>query len=202
MKKLFLMAAVATTAFVLSGCGGGGDERLTTNQVATSDMLTPINAANGQTITNAVSGTNFNFPNGVPDFGTAAETDVILARGATLGTTTQPNTFAVGVTSAGQTASGNLTFASCIFTVTASTFPAGSPLANGRVITITGCNLRANTNGEPADNVARTRLIFLQLNAVISLGSPAQVSVNSAGSVTINGTANVGTVSVSGITGA
>ncbi|MEJ8838465.1 hypothetical protein [Ramlibacter sp. AN1133] len=199
IKKQFLLAAVLSFAFALTGCGGGGGGEVLQ---ATSDTTVDINQDSGPATTAAVRGSGFNFPTGVPDFGTSGSTTVTFtaASGGSSSLSTGSNISGFSVTSGGQTATGNVNFGSCIFTVTNSTFPTGSPLAEGRDITINPCRLFINTLGIPADAQARPRIVRLILRLVTSANVTLQVSINAQGTVFIN-QIPVGSVPVAELTG-
>ena len=185
MKKLFLLAAVCSFAFALTACGGGGGSGEVLQ--ATSDTTIPIDANSGNNVASAVRGTSFNFPSGVPDFGTSGSTTVTFTAAPSssqLATSEGAQGFAV--TSGGQTATGTLQFGSCIFSVSNSTFPTGSPLATGNQFTINPCSLFVQSNGLPADSQARPRIIRLILRLLSSGNVLANVSVNPQGTLFIN----------------
>src|SRR4051794_12317801 len=121
-KKLGLGLISLVAASVLVACGGGHEASL----AASSDVTAPVNTGSVA----AVVGQGFTFNSGVTKFGTASPTTVTL---------NSASTFSVASTEG--TASGNLAFGSCIFTVTTSTFPAGSPLAVGQVVTVHPCSI-------------------------------------------------------------
>jgi len=206
MKKQFLFAALLSFAFALTGCGGGdGGEILQ----ATRDTTVPINQDSGPATTAAVRGAAFNFPTGVPAFGTTGPTTVTFtaASGTASGLATTSNASGFTITSGGLTATGTVNFGpagsssgSCIFTVQNSNFPDTSPLALGRDVTTTNCALFINTAGLPADNQARPRAVRLILNGRSSVNVILQVSVNSQGTVFIN-QIPVGSVPVAELTG-
>ena len=195
-KKRFLLAAICSVAFALTACGGGGND---TPLQSASDLSLDVNPTTGANAVGAVSNSSFTFAGGVPDFGTTGSTTVTLASDSFV----QPGAAAAPgftVASGGQSASGSLTFGSCIFTVTDSTFTSG-PLVKGARIVINPCQLRVNAAGLPADSAARSRSIFLILRAAVSAGVPLQVSINGGGQVTINGRI-LGTVTLQPATGA
>lgn len=185
MKKQFLLAAVFSFAFALTGCGGGGGGEVLQ---ASRDTTVSIDAATGPATTAAVRNVAFNFPSGVPAFSTAGPTTVTFtaASGTTssLGTTSDATGFIV--TSGGQTATGTVNFGSCIFGVQNSTFPDGSPLATGSEVTVSPCALFINTAGEPADSQARQRIVRLILGSVSSSNVLLAVSVDPQGTVFVN----------------
>ena len=196
MKSLWKWAAVSSATALLVACGGGGG--------GSSDG--PISVANGDT-TVAVNGTtgpnavqamaqSITFPNGVPDFGTTASTTLGISA-TPLGT--PPPSFTI--TSAGSTASGDLTFGSCIFTVKSSTFAAGSKLAPGAKITISNCSIVLSTNGVPATGVGASVSAALTLNTVTSNPYKVTVVISPTGTVQVNGL-TVNTIKVSSLTGA
>jgi hypothetical protein len=199
MKKQFLFAAFLSVAFALTGCGGGGGGEILQ---ATRDTTVEINKDTGAATTAALRGTSFNFPTGVPEFGTTGPTTVTFtaASGTASGLATTSNASGFTITSGGQTASGTMTFGSCIFSVQNSTFPTGSPLAEGRDVIINRCQVFINTEGLPADGQARPRIVRLVLNGRFSINLILQVAVNQQGTVFINGIP-VGSVPVAELTG-
>jgi hypothetical protein len=181
IKSFVVLAAAAT----LVACGGGGGDSPAT--VGASDLSAPATAANVP----AVAGTQFSFPGGVPSFGTTAATNVTFT-----GTAAAP-TFAVA--SGGATATGNLGFGSCIFTVTQSTFAASSPLATGKTVTVNPCNINVGARGVQANSQAAQSSVALLLGAAASAGVPVTIQVNPGGQLTINGV-SVGTVTLAPVT--
>lgn len=194
MKSLWKWAAVssATALLVACGGGGGGDGPIS---VANGDAQVAVNSTTGPNAVQAMA-TSITFPNGVPDFGTTGST--------TLGVTatplgSPPPSFTV--TSGGSTASGDLTFGSCIFTVKSSTFAAGSKLATGAKITISNCTILLSTNGVPATGVGVSVNATLTLNTVTSNPYKVTVVITPTGLVQVNGL-TVFTIKVSPLTGA
>jgi hypothetical protein len=188
MKKQVLLIAALFGAALLAACGGGGGSSIFG---ASTDLAISADRTQGPVMAQAISGETFAF-SAVPDFGTQVTTTVTVAA-----TSTTP-TFSI--VSLNQTASGPLDFGSCIFRITASTFPAGSALAVGQVITISRCRLTVRTRGTPADGAAYERAGTLTLNNVDSTDTSITVTVNSSGQVTLNGKP-AGTVPVADLTG-
>src|SRR6185369_326091 len=153
-KTLKLVLALLASAF-LAACGGSDEPA----QVAAADA----SLAASPTTTAAVANTPFAFPSGVASFGTTATTTVAFTSTAT--------TPAFSIASGGNTATGTTTFGSCIFAVTSSTFPAGSRLAVGQIVTVNPCNINLNTQGQSANGVASTRSVALLLGAAVSSGT-------------------------------
>ncbi|MBC5765342.1 hypothetical protein [Ramlibacter albus] len=186
MKKLLgLIVAVGASALLYACGGSGGDQPL---GVASNTTL-----ATNSTVAAAVVATPFSFPSGVPALGTTAATTVTFTS-----TSTAP---AFNISEAGgRTATGTTSFGSCIFAVTASTFPAGHPLALGQTVTVNPCNLSVGTTGAVANGVATSRSIALLLGAAASSGQSATVNVNPGGQLTLNGQ-SVGQVTLTPVSG-
>jgi hypothetical protein len=193
MKTHFLLAALLGGVTFLAACGGGGGGD--TAQLAASDAVVNVGAANGRTTFRALQNEAFVFPNGVAAFGTTSATTVAVtppaAAGASSGFT---------VTNGGQTASGVMQFGSCDFRITSSTF-AGSVMVVGETIEVTNCSLRIDTSGQAGDGVAVDVLVFLILNTSTSNGTLMSVSIDGNGRVFVNGQL-VGTVTLGAVTGA
>lgn len=186
MKKLITTLAALCMAATLTACGGGGGS---TAQVASSDTAVAMNATTGQAVASSVTGKAFTFSSGVPDFGTT---------GATTVTFDTSNSFQVA--SGGNTASGTLTFGSCHFNVTSSTFTSGV-LVQGNTITVPNCELLVATNGLPADGTEHTRSVQLKLDGATSATVTVTVTVLSTGRVLVN-SITIGTVTLTAVTGA
>jgi hypothetical protein len=181
MKKLTLATVFAASTF-LAACGGGDDN---TELVATADVSAPVSALNVA----AAANEPFTFSTGVGAFGTTTPTTV------TLDSTT---TFTVSSTQG--TANGDLSFGSCIFTVTSSTFLPGSPLASGGRVEVQPCNLSIDTSGLRASQNAVARAVSFVLGGNASQAKNLQVDIGENGVVTVNGKA-VATVTLVPTTG-
>ena len=186
-KALQVLLAVAAVVG-LSACGGGGGNDAPP-AVAVADTTVGVSP----TVTGAMVSTVFSFPSGLASFGSTSATTV------TFNDTCPIPAFTV--TSGGNTAIGATTFGSCIFKIASSTFPAPSPLAEGKTLTINPCNININTRGQVANGVGQSRSVALVLGAAASSGASVTVSVTPSGQVTLNG-ATVGTVALSDGTGA
>lgn len=185
MKKLLgLIVAVGASA-LLYACGGDSNDQPL--GVASNTTL-----STNSTVAAAVVAVPFSFPTGVPDFGTTAATTLTFTS-----TSTAP---AFSIASGGATATGTTSFGSCLFAVQASTFPAGSKLAVGQVITVNPCNVNVQTAGQQANGVGATRSVALVLGTAVASGQSITVSVNPGGQLTLNGT-SVGQVTLVPITG-
>ena len=186
MKKLIPILAALTMAAALTACGGGGGS---TAQVAASNTTIAMDASNGQTVTSAVTGKTFNFGSGVSDFGTTGATAVSF--GAS-------NSFQV--VSGSNSASGTMSFGSCHFKVTSSTFTSG-PLVNGNTVTVTNCQLLVLTKGQPADSSQLSQQAELVLDGAASATVTVTVQIINDGRILINNV-TVGTVTLTPVTGA
>jgi hypothetical protein len=122
--------AVVAVAAGLVACGGSRSAA----PFFTSDTTVNATAA----AYSGMTGT-YTFGSGVAAFGTTTTTDVAFG-----GTPAAP-TFTIG--SGGATASGDLAFGSCIFTVKSSSFAPPHPLAAGQTITINPCTVNYATAG-------------------------------------------------------
>lgn len=193
MKKLFLLAAVLTSATLLASCGGGdGDAVL----VAAADARLTADADSGRPLFTALANESFTFPGGVAEFGTTgAATTVSVQQPAAAGRNPR-----FTISSGGQTASGTMAFGSCFFRVTASTFAPPSPLVDGAVIEITNCGVQLDTAGQHANGVAVESSAVLFLNNANSTGTSVTVGINPGGRITLNGRI-VGEVTLTPITG-
>ena len=175
MKKANLKWILAATvsAAMLAACGGGSDVVPATT--ATSTSITAANAA-------ALAGTPYIFDSGVTQFGTTSSTSLTVAGSGAA------TTFAIA--SAGKTASGVMSFGSCIFTVTKSDFPLTDPLGLGKVITINPCAITINSTGYPVG----TQSIPTTLTLGTLVSSPNSKTVT----VSVGGQNVIGTVVVTG----
>ena len=185
-NKLFFTVLVSAA---LAACGGGGDSTPVTTTTSTSNTTAAVTASTAAAVVNQP----FTFESGVPDFGTTAPT--------TLQFTSATATPAFAISSGGFSASGATTFGSCIFTITSSTFPAGSKLAVGQSVRVNPCSLNAATSGGNANGSASDREVKFVLGTLNSNGKNLPVVINANGSVVINGI-TIGTVTISVVTGA
>lgn len=187
MNKTAKLLFSVVTAVVVAGCGSGGDEPA---PVLVAPATVALAAA--PTTVAAVEDIPFTFPSGVAELGTTGTTTVAFTD-----TSTTP---AFSIASGGNTATGTTQFGSCIFVVTASTFPAGSRLALGNTVVVNPCNINVNTAGQQATGVSATRSVALLLGSAASAGASITVAVNPGGQLTLNGV-SVGTVTLTPVTG-
>ena len=176
----------------LVGCGGGGEDAVSTLPIVAGANLTaaPITAANAAALAPAGA---FTFPTGFS--GTTGAGAVVLPANTTVALPTA-TTFSI-TSGAGGTATGTTTFGSCIFNVTASTVPGiVAPIA----ITVNPCTLTVNVQGDVV-GTTNTDAATLTLGGNSSNSVNVSVTVGADGSVVISGT-QVGTVAVVFGTGA
>jgi hypothetical protein len=171
--------AVVAVAAGLVACGGGSRSAAPFYS-SNSTVNATVAAYSG------ITGT-YTFPAGVTGFGTTTTTDVAFG-----GTPAAP-TFTIG--SGGLSASGVLSFGSCIFTVTASSYPTGHPLALGQVVTINPCSITLQTSGQSYSTGAANIPVNLTLGTVNSNARTATFTVSPTGTIP------VGTVTVTPATG-
>jgi hypothetical protein len=139
-------------------------------------------------VASSLAGKSFSFANGVADFGTTGPTTVTFG---------SSNTFQVA--SGSDTAGGTLTFGSCHFKVTSSTFT--GPLANGSTVTVSSCQLLLPTKGVPADGAEHTVQAELILDGVVSLPVAVTVVITFDGRVLVSNIV-IGNVTLTPVTGA
>jgi hypothetical protein len=196
MKRFKGVVAAACAAVILAACGGGGDSG---TPVASANTSAVINASTGATLVQGLSGVAMGFNSGVADFGTTGTATTVQLNGGAA------PTFAVSA--GGNTASGDLGFGSCIFTIKNSTFPASHPLATGKKITVSPCTISIATANQTATGTPIDTPVSLVLGSTKSEEKKLPITISSSGSVVITnpitGTTTImGTVSVSAVTGA
>ncbi|MCC2674910.1 MAG: hypothetical protein K0Q43_1221 [Ramlibacter sp.] len=156
MKRMFLLAAILSSATFLVSCGGGGGGEESTT-VATEDLQVRVDPTNGESLFTALEGESFVYEGGVPTFETATDTQVdIVGPGAN-----QQN-LGFRIASGGDTATGALEFGSCIFRILGSTYR--TKLTVGTSIKVRDCDIIVNTTGKLADGEARRVPVTVVLN--------------------------------------
>ena len=185
-NKLFFTVLVSAA---LAACGGGDTSAPISTSIATTNTAAAVTAMTAAAVVNQP----FTFAAGLPaDFGTTSSTDVAF--------TSTDNSPTFAIRSGGATATGTTTFGSCIFAITASTFPAGSKLAVGQVVRVNPCQLNVATSGGNANGSASNREVIFVLGSVNSNGKNLPTAINADGSVVLNGV-TIGTVRISVVTG-
>lgn len=189
----FALAGLAVCGSVLlAGCGGGGggDD---SSPVAQEDLTVKIDPTTGRNTMASILGQNFEFANGIPALGTTGNTSLKFT-----GNAAKPD---FAITSGANSASGSVTYGSCIFTTSQSTFAAGHPLAVGQVSIVSDCWLKAFVVGRLADAITFDADVAFGLNGVFSklIKMPTYIRPN--GMVFVNGV-GIGSVPVVTPTGA
>jgi hypothetical protein len=193
-NKVFLACLVLSGSALLSACGGSSDSAaVPPPQVATTSTAAVITSATGATVISSVLDKTFDFTTGVPSFGTTSATSLKLS-----GTGATPS---FAISSAEGTASGAMTYGSCIFTVTQSTFAAGHPLALSNSFAVSPCSLTVGTAGVKADGSPYPTTVTLVLGTINSNPISVTVSISSTGVVTVNNF-TIGTTTLVAATGA
>jgi hypothetical protein len=169
IKSMKLVLAVSAAA-ALVACGGTDPV-----VVASANVVAPATAATAA----AIVGQTFSFPAGVTELGTTAATTLAVSGTASAQSAT--------IASAGQTATGPMTYGSCVLTITTSTFPASSPLGLGKTLIINPCNITVATAGATANGGSSNRNASLVLGTSTSSPLLIPVVLNTNGSVSVGG---------------
>lgn len=80
-----------------------------------------------------------------------------------------------------------MSFGSCVFVVSNSTFPAGHPMAVGATVTVNPCNIQTNTQRAAANGVQISAPVAMILGQATSTGSTVTVGVSASGQLLFNG---------------
>jgi hypothetical protein len=185
-KRAVSAAVVVCVSAALSGCFWDSSDDGAA--VATANLTVPAAASSLAAVVN----TAYTFP-AVTEFGTTSATTV------TFSSATATPSFSIS--SAEGTASGATTFGSCIFTVTASTFPSTSPLALGKVVTVHPCELQVLTAGVVVGATSASLGTRFILGQTPSSSVFLAATLDANGQLTI-GNVSLGTVPVAAATGA
>lgn len=186
-KTKYLLACLAAATLV--ACGGGGDD---VTLAAADAAPIAVNKDTGAVAAQALNAKPINFASGVTAFGTTGT--------ATTLTVTAGSTPGFNISAGGQTATGDLTFGSCIFTVTASDFVAPHALAVGSVVTVSDCKIDLNTAGVAANGGSTSVEVVVSLNGETSAPVTTTVVVQANGDILVGGT-KITSTSVSQVTG-
>ena len=183
----FKFALVASAAAALIACGGGSSTPAA--QVAANNLTATVTPTTGAALTKAFSGETFTFPSGVSALGTTGSTTVKITDAAT-------PTFVV--TAPGGSYSGNLSYGSCIFTITQVT----GTLTNrvGQVFTINPCTFTVNTAGAITGATRSTGVTWTLGQATSGIFN-FPVTLNADGTAVVNAS-SLGTVTLVASTGA
>ncbi len=169
----FKFALVASATAALMACGGGSTTE-PANKVATTDASVNVGTANGPAVAATLSGETFSFPSGIAGFGTTAATTLKITAGS-------PATFEMK--SGADTATGTLTFGSCILTIVTGS---GNVFVPGTTVSDSACNILIGTRGVVANGTASNRTVTLTLGS--SRGTvTVPVTLNPDGTVLVKG---------------
>jgi hypothetical protein len=188
--SLLLKGLFATFAAALLVACGSSDAPAPAAplQYASSNLTVPVTAANAAALANLP----FVFPNGVPEFGTTGTTTVTLTD-----TSTTP---AFSIVTPNGTATGVMTFGSCIFRVTATTIRAGSIFTTaGDTITIPDCKASLQVIGQPANGSSFQGRVSFDLNGRPGI-SQSSFRIGTDGTL-FNGGFTLGRVTLAFVTG-
>lgn len=171
---------LALSVVALAACGGLDSPPV---PVASSPLVVTASPTTAATSTALLQAAPVTFPTGVPALGTTATTAVTVSKStatATLpsgGSVTGP---VMAVSSAGASATGVLTFGSCVFTVTASNFTSG-PMAPPlpRQVVISPCQTSAGLQNVPADGASRPVPLTVTFGTVTSTATTVQATIAS-----------------------
>ncbi len=198
LNKISLAALVLGGAMLLTACGGGNDSPLRPVSVVTTPTTAAFTASTGAAVMGGVLAASaepisFSFASGVPAFGTTGPTTMAVS-----GSGAAPS---FGISSAEGSASGGMTFASCHFLITTSTYLPTHPLAQGKTVVVDPCSISIDTAGKTADGSAAPTGVNFVLGTTISKPVLLPVSISSTGTVTVGGVP-VATATVATSTGA
>jgi hypothetical protein len=194
------LALAAVFAASLAACGGGsGTPTVAAVSAPVTVGVQPSTAAAAtavlanQTFTFANTATLTNGVNGATDIPfTKLAFTTATATGAVPFTLTQAN---------GVSMKGEMTFGSCIFTVTEQ--PVGTKLATPLVYTIptAQCQVKVDTTNAAADGVAKNRNVTFTITSAASSNTAVLVTIAADGKISVGGVV-VGTGNVVQVTGA
>ncbi len=179
--------ALGALALALAACGRDSTAPV---QIATQNVTTTFNGSAAQ----AIAGRAISIPGAAGLVAPAAPNqNLSLTFGGTPTATTAQATIttASGATTGSFTA--NVTFGSCLFTITSVTGNLG--LTVGQQIRVNPCSLNINTAGQQVGTTANS-IATVSFGNFRSAPLPVQVQVNENGSVTVNNQ-TVGTVPIS-----
>ena len=188
VSKLVLSMVMVSA---LAACGGS-DSPLPTIAVSGKDEVVALNPATGAATIAAVVDKTFTFA-AVPTLATTSPTALKFTGGGA--------TPSFAITSPEGSATGAMGFGSCIFRVATSSYPASHPLAAGKTVTITPCELSLDTSGAPANGVSNQTTASFKLGNLVSAGIPLPVTISANGVISVGGVVLPITADVDTITG-
>ncbi len=193
-SRSILAAAALALAVVSSAC-----KKDTTAPLQMAATNTSLNM--NSTITSVVAGKAFSFPGGAGALSSeVANQNLALTFAGTAAAPTASMTITSPTGGAVGSFSADVTFGSCIFKITASTFTGTSALAQGKTITVDPCKFEAITAGKVANGTASAVNTALLLGNFLSGFTPLTISIGPSGTITINGV-GIGTVALTPVSG-
>lgn len=204
-SKHIAAGLLVISAAALVACGSSDSAPA---PVVASNLVVSASPATAATTTAVLQSSPISFPSGVPALGTTAATTLTVATtNATValpggGSVTGPS---ISLSSGGQTATGVLSYGSCVFTVTSSTLTSGpfsppfSPPAPARQVVVTDCTLTVATANVPATGTPTATPATLRIGAANSAPIPLLGTV-ATGTNTLTLTNPAGQPVVSGVT--
>jgi hypothetical protein len=196
LNKISLAAFVLGGSVLLSACGGGNDSPLRPTTIANNDLTVAVTKDTVQ----AALGKSVTFTSGISDLGTTIPTTLTLS-GSDLA---KPD---LSIKSGTFEAKGKMTYGSCIFTITESSYvpsAAFPKLQVGQTTEIKPCDFKLATSGLTGNGSSSEIPMIFVLGSNISGSVPLIGIINSTGpssvTVSVNGVV-VGTVSGTSSTG-
>ena len=193
LNKISLAALALGGSMLLSACGGGNDSPLRPISTANADLTVAVT----QSTVQAALGKSVTFTSGISGLGTTTPTTLTLS-GSDLA---KPD---LSIKSGTFEAKGKMTYGSCIFTITESTFVPSATfpkLQVGQTTEITPCDMKLATSGSTGNGSSSEIPMTFLLGSDISGSVPLIGTISSTGTVSVNGVV-VGTVAVVVTTGA
>jgi hypothetical protein len=168
-------------------CGGSDDPVL----VATTDATVTVTAQNGTSVGAAMVGTSIDFADGVTAFGTTTPTTVAIGGTAAAQTAT--------ISAGNATATGDMSYGSCIFIIKTSNFGDDSALGAGKTVVVNPCELKVTTSGLLANGGETLSRVAMTLGTSSGSGS-VRVTITPDGIVKVGSTqfANISLTPVTG----
>jgi len=174
LNKISLAALLLGSSAFLAACGGSGGGSSAT-PTANGDLTASIKADKVPVMLNK----NFSFESGVASLGTQSPTTIVLSGAAATPTFT--------LKSGTNSATGEMTYGSCIFEIKNSTFPASfTKLQVGVKTEVTPCDLKVATAGFASGSHTSFIKWVLGTASSVSIGG-ITIAISSSGVVTISG---------------
>jgi hypothetical protein len=197
MMSVFKRVATGVTmaAVLMAPAACDDDDPSSPTVVATNNLVASASLAN----IGAITGNTFTIANGGAMISPALAGQAVSLSFSRTGTAAPTAQMVVG----GTTISSNVTFGSCIFTITAITGANAAGLVVGQVITVNPCNINIGTEGVEADGAANLRNVTITFGTASSNAITANIIITPSGQVIIRKTdgteVSVGTVNTTNV---